>query len=99
MQIAGIASLFADLLIRLGALKAAVMLHLLLLGRMMRLPMCFFDTTPVGRIMSRFSKDIDTLDQTLVEILADAIWCAFEVIPPSFTYPFLSPLPSKEESS
>ncbi|KAM8717861.1 hypothetical protein ACLKA7_004543 [Drosophila subpalustris] len=66
-----------DLGIRLGALRAARMLHRFLLNRMLRVPMWFFDTTPVGRIISRFSKDIDTVDQTLVEVINWFFWCIF----------------------
>ncbi|KRF85617.1 multidrug resistance-associated protein 1 isoform X4 [Drosophila virilis] len=76
----GIASLFADLGLWLGGLHAAQVLHSLMLLRMLRVPMWFYDTTPVGRVMSRFSKDIETVDQKIVEVLTDCIWCAFEVL-------------------
>jgi ABC-type multidrug transport system fused ATPase/permease subunit len=46
-------------------LKAASALHDGMLGGVVRSPMSFFDTTPAGRILNRFSKDQDTLDTSL----------------------------------
>jgi len=50
-------------------LKAASLLHYGMLGRVIRSPMSFFDTTPTGRIVNRFSKDQETLDSSLPENL------------------------------
>ncbi|GJE96593.1 ABC transporter [Phanerochaete sordida] len=44
-------------------------LHKVSIERVMHAPMSFFETTPLGRIMNRFSKDIDTIDNMLGDSL------------------------------
>jgi len=39
------------------------------IDRVLHAPVSFFDTTPLGRIMNRFSKDIDVMDNNLSESL------------------------------
>nr|XP_045598881.1 multidrug resistance-associated protein 1-like [Procambarus clarkii] len=53
------------LLVMFGCLKAAKVLHKQLLERVIHFPMSFFDTNPSGRIINRFSKEIDILDNVL----------------------------------
>lgn len=45
-----------------GTLRASKKLYQQLLQRVLRAPMRFFDTTPVGRILNRFSKDFEYID-------------------------------------
>ncbi|XP_009998357.1 PREDICTED: canalicular multispecific organic anion transporter 1 [Chaetura pelagica] len=57
--------LFAILLSARGAMRASRVMHQHLLSNILRAPMSFFDTTPTGRIVNRFAKDIFTIDETI----------------------------------
>jgi len=48
---------------------ASKSLHRRAITSVMHAPMSFFETTPLGRIMNRFSKDIDTIDNTVSDSL------------------------------
>lgn len=48
-----------------GSVQAGRLLHQALLHNKMRSPQSFFDTTPSGRILNRFSKDIYVIDEAL----------------------------------
>ena len=47
------------------ALQGASSLHNEMLVRVLKSPMAFYDTTPIGRIVNRLSKDIDVCDGIL----------------------------------
>lgn len=52
-----------------GGLRAAVQVHNTLLNKLIDAPVQFFDQTPGGRILNRFSSDLYTIDDSLPFIL------------------------------
>lgn len=58
---------------------ASIRIHNALLDNVMRLPGRFFDTTPLGRILQRFSKDVDVVDTKLPHLITDWVICSVEV--------------------
>ncbi|GFT24066.1 ATP-binding cassette sub-family C member 8 [Trichonephila clavipes] len=50
---------------QLTSLKAVKVLHSRMLNNVVQCPMKFFDSTPVGRIINRFSSDMSTIDKKL----------------------------------
>ncbi|XP_044714704.1 ABC transporter transmembrane domain-containing protein [Hirsutella rhossiliensis] len=58
--------LFSVLLSVLGTRASWVMLRDAV-TRVLRAPMAFFDTTPLGRITNRFSRDVDVMDNNLTD--------------------------------
>ncbi|XP_048240018.1 multidrug resistance-associated protein 1-like [Haliotis rufescens] len=54
-----------SILMAITSVHASRIVHSNMLAHVLRAPMSFFDTTPMGRILNRFSQDIDTLDNEL----------------------------------
>lgn len=75
----------AAFLVFVGALRAAHRLHNILLASIFRKPQSFFDTTPLGRVLARFSADLDTLDSRIASFLRGALLTACRV--KSFSIP------------
>ena len=67
-----------------GAIFASKLIHNQLLVNILRLPMSFFDTTPSGRILNRFSKDINTIDETIPRSIRSFINTFFTVLSTNF---------------
>nr|CAD7440049.1 unnamed protein product [Timema bartmani] len=67
MQVIG--AVLATLATSIGSVKASKYLHNSLLRNVLRLPQTLFDTTPTGRILNRFSLDINVLDDTFPMVL------------------------------
>ena len=59
-----------SLILAYSAMKAARNLHQGLLVNIMHLPMQFFETTPLGRIVNRFSRDVYSVDARIPRSLA-----------------------------
>ena len=60
--------LFSVALSVFGTQASKVMLQQAI-TQVLRAPMSFFDTTPLGRITNRFSKDVDTMDNQLTDAM------------------------------
>nr|XP_032800562.1 canalicular multispecific organic anion transporter 1-like [Petromyzon marinus] len=61
----GMAVLLGSVMTAVGTIRAARVQHSGLLHNVLRLPMAFFDTTPMGRIVNRFAKDMNAIDEMI----------------------------------
>ena len=76
----GCAMLFGSFALAYGAMKASSDLHMNLVLNCLRSPMSFFDTTPVGRLVNRFSRDMDTIDYQIPDKFQWSLKCINEVL-------------------
>ncbi|KAF9140898.1 hypothetical protein BGX30_005804 [Mortierella sp. GBA39] len=81
-----------------GSLHANRILHRKALNRNLHSPIRFFDTTPLDRIINRFTRDMDTVDQQVTNVSANAmvdflgtltVTCVIAYVTPQFLVPGL----------
>ena len=72
--------LFSTFSLAIASIFASRTLHSKMLKNILRSPMSFFDTTPLGRILNRFSKDIYTIDEVIPRSIRSFLFTALRVI-------------------
>jgi ABC-type multidrug transport system fused ATPase/permease subunit len=63
-----------------GSIAASRRIHTQLMERVARARFRFFDSTPLGQIMNRFSKDIEAVDQEVTPVAIGVMYCLFSII-------------------
>lgn len=75
-----------------GSVKASSRLHHGLLTNVLHSPMAFFESTPLGRIVNRFSKDIDMIDdlvpRSFIGFMRSSLELLAAIVIISFAMPF-----------
>ena len=76
------------------ALNSSAGLQDKMLAAVIKAPLLFFNTNPVGRVLNRFSTDLMFMDELLPDTFLDAIqlvlFCASAIILPSLLNPWVS---------
>ncbi|XP_074501872.1 ATP-binding cassette sub-family C member 2 [Sebastes fasciatus] len=76
----GLFVFLGTLLMANAAVDASRILHSRLLNNMLRVPMVFYDTTPIGRVVNRFAKDIFTVDEAIPNSFRSWLLCLLGVL-------------------
>ncbi|XP_035257042.1 canalicular multispecific organic anion transporter 1 [Anguilla anguilla] len=88
----GILVFIGTLLMANGAISASRVLHSRLLSNVLRAPMVFFDTTPLGRVVNRFAKDMFTVDESIPMSFRSWLMCLLGVVGTLFVICLATPL-------
>lgn len=54
-------------------LNCSIQLHNLIFSKLLRAPLSFFETNPLGRILNRFTRDVGFIDQRIPPMLVELI--------------------------
>lgn len=87
----GLVTFFRAYLLAAFGVNASEKLHENLLKSVLSAPQSFFDTTPLGRILSRFSKDIYSIDLELSDYFDFFLFCSLQVVVSLGTILYVTP--------
>ncbi|KAI0439378.1 multidrug resistance-associated protein [Xylaria telfairii] len=73
-------ALVRDLWLFYGSLTASWKLHNRLMTAVSRAKFKFFDVTPLGQLMNRFSKDLEAIDQEVAGVAIGVMTCAMGIV-------------------
>jgi len=73
-------TLFREGVLFSGSIGASKRIHRQLMESITRAKFRFFDSTPLGQIMNRFSKDIEAIDQEVAPVAVGFVHCLFSII-------------------
>ncbi|KAB1263533.1 Multidrug resistance-associated protein 1 [Camelus dromedarius] len=76
----GISVFGYSMAVSIGGIFASRRLHLDLLHNVLRSPMSFFERTPSGNLVNRFSKELDTVDSMIPQVIKMFMGSLFNVI-------------------
>ncbi|CAN8095760.1 unnamed protein product [Discula destructiva] len=77
--VGAVTALIRDLWIFFGSLTASWRLHNRLMTAVTKAKFKFFDVTPLGQIMNRFSKDMEGVDQEVAPVAIGVMTCALGI--------------------
>ncbi|KAL6939809.1 hypothetical protein ACO0RG_003655 [Hanseniaspora osmophila] len=75
----------------IAGINAARKMFNIVLGNVMYAKLRFFDSTPIGRIMNRFSKDIETVDQDLTPFMESSFISLVQCVSTIILIAFITP--------
>lgn len=91
-NVAALFILFHSFILAYAVVKASAEFHSDMLSAILHSPMAFFDTTPIGRILNRFSRDIETIDNLLPSVITMAMGSALVVLSSFIVISYSTPI-------
>ena len=67
------ANVLRDIVAVWGSYRASKHMHERLLSHVLMLPLAFFDSQPLGRLLNRFTKDTEAVDEELFNLVSPAV--------------------------